>query len=100
MCDKKSNALSRCGAQRSSVRGDARRVACTAGRRNARPLVDAGGLATTDRGDCEVTVRERRRPTHARCRGSAGGAGKTRGEHSSDIVLWVCQCSYSGWTTT
>ncbi|MBX5333366.1 hypothetical protein HQO90_20445 [Rhodococcus fascians] len=42
--------------------GDARRVAGTADRRNARLPVDAGGVATSTCGNRGVIVRERRRP--------------------------------------
>ena len=54
---------------------DARRVAGTAGRRNAPPRVDAGGVATShlwsSAGDCAGATEG----DHARCRGSPFGDG-------------------------
>ena len=59
-----------CGAKRSSIRWTPQ-VAGTAGRRDAGPLVDAGGVATSrpcsSRGDCAGATQA----GHVRCRGSA-----------------------------
>lgn len=47
-----------------------------------------------------MIVRERRRPATLGVAVALVGGGETWVEHRSDIALWVCWCSYSGWTTT